>query len=60
MIMSTTTDPPSDERKTASARRRVRGLGRKLVNRYTLIAAFQIVYWTVRIIRAVRQTFGDL
>ncbi len=58
--MSTTTDPPSDERKIASVRRRARGLGRKLVNRHTLIAAFQIVYWTVRIIKAVRQMFGDL
>ena len=58
--MSITTDPPGDERKTANARRRARSLGRKFVNRHTLIAAFQIVYWTVRIIKAVRQMFGDL
>ncbi|MFT4159597.1 hypothetical protein [Shinella sp.] len=58
--MSTMTDPPSDERKTANAGKRARGLGRKLVNRHTLIAALQIVYWTVRIIKAVRQMFGDL
>lgn len=58
--MSTTTDPPSDERKTAGVRRRARGLGRKLVNRHTLIAAFQIVYWTVQTIKVVRQMFGDL
>lgn len=57
--MSSATDPPSDERKTAGARKRVRGLGRKLVNRYTLIVAFQIVYWTVRIAKAVRLMFGD-
>lgn len=60
MIVSKTTDPPSDERKTASTWRRVRGLGRKLVNRYTLIAALQVVYWTIRIIKAARQMFGDL
>jgi hypothetical protein len=58
--MSTTTDPPSDERKITSAKRRARGLGRKLVNRHTLIAALKIVYWTVRIAKVVRQMFGDL
>jgi hypothetical protein len=58
--MSKTTDPPSVERKTTSVRRRVRGFYRKLVNRHTLIAAFQIVDWTVRIIKVVRQMFGDL
>ncbi len=58
--MSCSTDPPSDERKTAGTRKRVRGLGRKLVNRYTLIVALQIVYLTVKIAKAVRQMFGDL
>lgn len=58
--MSSTTDPPSDERKTASAKRRASGFDRKLVNRHTLIVAIQVVYWTVRIVKAVRQMFGDL
>jgi hypothetical protein len=58
--MSTLTDPPSVERQTASVGKRMRGFGRKFVNRRTLIAAFQVVYWTKRIVKAVRQMFGDL
>lgn len=58
--MSTTTDPPSVERKSASFGKRMRGFGRKFVNRRTLIAAFQVVYITARIIKALRQIFGDL
>jgi hypothetical protein len=60
LIMSTVTDPPSDERKIAGARRRAKGFGRKLVNRRSLIAAFHIVYWTVRIAKLLRQMFDDL
>ena len=58
--MSRSTDPPSVERKTASAKGRARGFGRKFVNGHTLIVAFQAVYWMVRIVKAVRQMFGDL
>lgn len=57
--MSTSTDPPSVERKSASVGKRMRGFGRKFVNRRTLMAAFQVVYWTTRIVKAVRQMFGD-
>ena len=57
MIMSKTTDPPSVERETASVRRRVKGLGRKLVNRHTLIIAFQVVKLAVRIAEIVRQVW---
>jgi hypothetical protein len=60
LIMSETTDPPSVERKSAGVGKRMRGFGRKFVNRRTLIAAFQVVYWTARIVRVVRQMFGDL
>lgn len=55
--MSKTTDPPSVERETASVRRRVKGLGRKLVNRHTLIIAFQVVKLAVRIAEIVRQVW---
>jgi hypothetical protein len=58
--MSISTDPPSNERKTASVRRRVRGLCRKLVNRHTLGVAIQIVNLTVKVVNVVRLLFGDL
>lgn len=57
--MSSATDPPSVERKSANAKRRARGLGRKLINRRILIVGIQIVYLTVRIVEAVKKMFGD-
>lgn len=59
MVMSTTTDPPSDERRSAEFWRWARCLGRKLVNRRMLMAAFQVVYWTTRIVKALKQLYGD-
>lgn len=60
MAETNATDPPSAERKTAEFWRRVRGTCRKLVNRWTLLLAFQIVTLTVRLARVLRQLFGDL
>jgi hypothetical protein len=60
LIMALSPDPPSVERKLAEFCKRVRGFGRKLVNRRTLLTAFQIVLWTVRIAKLMKQLFGDL
>ncbi len=47
--MSAMADPPSNERNSVGFGLRMRGFGRKFVTRETLIFAFQIVQWTVRI-----------
>jgi len=56
--MSRVTDPPSVERKRAKSWKRVRGIGRKLVNKRTLMMAFQIVIWTTRIALLLKHLFG--
>ena len=43
-------DPPSDEQKYANRRNWLRGLGRKLVRRRTLLVAIRILSLTVRLI----------
>ncbi|MGH6876907.1 MAG: hypothetical protein ACREHV_05935 [Rhizomicrobium sp.] len=58
--MSHKTGPPGVGRSSAKFWRQVRGCGRKLVNRKTLITAFQIVLWTERIVRVVKRLVGDL
>jgi hypothetical protein len=60
MIMSATTDPPSDEQKRAEFWRRARGLFRRLVNRRTLMAGFKFILWVTWIAKALRQLFSDL
>ena len=52
-------DPPKNERKIAAVVHRVRGLARKLINRRTLITAFQILYWIVKIARLIYRLKGD-
>lgn len=57
--MSTTTDPPSAERKSAEFWRRARGICRRLVNRRTLLSAFRFLALVVRIIEMVKRLHGD-
>ena len=57
--MVKTTDPPSDERKPAGFWERARGLGRKLVNRRTLMIAIRAVVLTVRVAEILNRLFGD-
>jgi hypothetical protein len=54
------TDPPGAERKCSDFCKRVRGLFRKLVNRRTLLIAFQVVFWVYRIVRMIGRLLGDL
>ena len=51
-------DPPNDGRKKALVGNLVRGLARKLINRQTLITAFQILYWIVKIARVLIRLMG--
>jgi hypothetical protein len=57
LIMSTTTDPPSDERKSVEGGFRAHGLGRMFVTRKTLMLAFQTVKLAVRIAELVTRWF---
>ena len=57
--MSTSTDPPSAERKSADHCRRVIGYCRALVNRGTLLNAFRILVLVTRIVELLRRLLGD-
>ena len=52
-------DPLKDERKNAAVVNRVRGLARKLINRRTLIIAFRILDWIVKIACLIYRLKGD-
>lgn len=56
--MSTTTDPPSDERKSVERWDKVRGLARVLVSRETLITAIRFLQLVVRIVTLIKQMFS--
>ena len=58
MVMSETTDPPSDEQKNVGFRGRLRGLCRTLVNRKTLLMAIQVILGIVRIVQFVAWMLG--
>jgi len=58
--MAHATDPPSVERKSAGFWKWARDILRRLVNRKTLMTAFLIVLWAVRIARLLKQLFGGL
>ena len=60
MAMAHATDPPSVERKSAGFWKWARDILRRLVNRKTLMTAFLIVLWAVRIARLLKQLFGGL
>lgn len=57
MIMSATTDPPSDERRKVGSGSRMRGFGRKFVTRQTLMLAFDAVKLAVRIAELLMRLF---
>jgi hypothetical protein len=57
--MVITGDPPSDERKRSDFWRRVRGLGRILVNRQTFIMATRIIILIVRLADLVNRLRSD-
>ena len=52
-------DASNVERNTASVDTLVCGLARKLVNRRTLIIAFQILFWIVKIARLLSRLMGN-
>ena len=51
-------DPPNDERKKATIANWVQGFSRILLNRRTLIIAFQVLYWIVKIARLLSRLMG--
>lgn len=51
-------DPPNDERKKATVANWVRGLAHLLLNRRTLIIAFQVLWWIVKIARLLSRLMG--
>ena len=57
--MVITSDPPSDERKRSDFWRRVRGLGRNLVNRRTFILATRIITLIVRLVELLNRLRSD-
>jgi hypothetical protein len=57
--MVVTGDPPSDERKRSDFWRRVRSLGRNLVNRQTFILATRIITLIVRLAELVNRLRSD-
>ncbi len=58
--MSKSADPPSDERKTVDVWKKVRRMIGVLVNQRTLKTAFHVLLWIMRIIKLLKQLFGDL
>ncbi len=57
--MVETGDPPGDERKRSDFWRRVRSLGRNLVNRRTFILAIRIISLMVRLAELVNRLRSD-
>jgi len=57
--MVVTGDPPSGERKRSDFWRRVRSLGRNLVNRQTFILATRIIMLIVRLAELVNRLRSD-
>ena len=57
--MVETSDPPSDERKRSDFWRRVRSLGRSLVNRQTFILAIRVITLVVRLAELVNWLRSD-
>ena len=57
--MVETGDPPGDERKRSDFWRRVRSLGRNLVNRRTFILAIRIIKLMVRLAELVNRLRSD-
>jgi hypothetical protein len=57
--MVETSDPPSDERKRSDFWRRVRSLGRNLVNRQTFILAIRVITLVVRLAELVNWLRSD-
>ena len=58
-MVKSTGDPPSDERNRSDFWKRVRGLGRNLVNRQTFILATRIIALIVRLAELVNWLRSD-
>ena len=57
LIMTTDTDPPSDEREKADIWKWLRAQARKLVTRKTLLLAFDVLLLVIKIIKIIGSFF---
>ncbi len=55
--MTTDNDPPSDEREKADIWKWLRSIARKLMTRKTLLLAFDVILFVVKLIKIIRSFF---